>query len=119
MQLFPNDSTGANAETVMWTTRFGGPPADHDVSVVRTAKLLNTNYGPSFYEGMDTKSNETVDPESQGMFVGIISARSKTTGADVSPPTTFVLSWHWTFANLGGDPSQNRCYVAGNFYTGR
>jgi hypothetical protein len=119
VQLFPNDSTGTNAETVMWTTRFGGPPSQSGLSNVRTAKLLNTIYGPSFYEGMNTKSDETVDPESQGMFVGIVSARNKTTGADIVPPTTFVLSWHWTFANLGGDPSQNRCYVAGNFYTGR
>lgn len=119
VQVFPEDSTGSKTETVMWTTRFGGPPSQYNVSVVRTAKLLNTNYGPSFYEGMDTQSGQSVDPESQGMFTGIISSRNKTTGADVTPPTTFVLSWHWTFANLGGDPSQNRCYVAGNVYTGR
>ena len=119
VQLFPNDSTGANIETVMWTTRFGGPSSQSGLSNVRRAELINTFYGPSFYEGMNTKSDETVDPESQGMFVGIISARNKTTGADVVPPTTFVLSWHWTFANLGEDASHNRCYMAGNFYTGR
>jgi hypothetical protein len=118
IQVFPNDSTGANSETEMWTTRHGGPPQDAGKSVVRTAKLLNLNYGASFYEGMNTKSDETVDPESQGMFTGIIVSRPKGGGADLAPPTTFVISWHWHFANLyEGGASENRCYVSGNFYT--
>ncbi|HEX3738057.1 MAG TPA: hypothetical protein VHV53_10985 [Solirubrobacterales bacterium] len=118
VQIFPNDSTGSSAETVMWTTRYGGPPQDSEKAVVRTAKLLNTGYGPSFYEGMNTKSDEFVDPESHGMFVGIISSRPKGVGADLAPPTTFVLSWYWHFANLyEGGAGENRCYVSGNFYT--
>jgi hypothetical protein len=120
VQLFPSDSSGSVAETTMWTTRFGGPPSQHDLSVVREAKLLSTAYGPSFYEGMNTQSGQSVDTESQGMFVGIISSRTKTTGGDLAHPTTFVLSWHWHFANLGeGGAGENRCYVSGNFYTGR
>jgi Collagen triple helix repeat (20 copies) len=120
VQLFPYDSNGSVAETVMWTTRFGGAQGHSDESVVRTAKLLNSDYGPSFYEGMNTQSGQSVDPESQGMFVGIISSRTKSTGGDLAHPTTFVLSWHWHFANLGeGGSGENRCYVTGNFYTGR
>jgi hypothetical protein len=118
IQVFPNDSTGSYSETEMWTTRHGGPPQDANKSVVRTAKLLNLNYGASFYEGMNTKPDETVDPESQGMFTGIIVSRPKGGGADLAPPTTFVISWHWHFANLyEGGAAENRCYVSGNFYT--
>ncbi len=120
VQLFPNDSTGSRTETVMWTRRFGGPPSDQGESVVRKAALLNPFYGPSFYEGMNTRSDRSVDPRSQGTFTGIISARNKTVGPDVAPPTTFTLNWDWEFANLGeGNPDGNRCRVAGNFYTAR
>ena len=119
VQLFPSDSTGARTQTVMWTTRSGGPPSDQGESVVRKAALLNPFYGPSFYEGMNTRSDRSVDPQSQGTFTGIVSARNKTTGPDVAPPTTFTLDWSWEFANLGeGNPAGNRCRVSGNLYTG-
>jgi hypothetical protein len=102
---------------VMWTARTGGPDGDKNVTVVRRAGPLDQNSG-SFFEGMNTQASG-YDQHSTGKFVGIISARSDA-GGDPVPPTTFVLTWHWNFddgPSLGAN--NNRCYVAGNFYSQR
>jgi hypothetical protein len=97
-------------DSEMWAAITRG----NEVSV-RAAAHRSPAYGDQFNLGLNVLNG--TEPESQGSMVGIISSRGPftTPGGEGPPPTTFHLSWYWSFA----DPYGPRCYVAGRLETGR
>lgn len=98
------------SDSEMWASIMRG----EEVSV-RAAAHRALSWGDEFNLGLNVVKG--TKPESQGSMVGIISARGKfgSPGEPGPPPTTFHLSWYWSFADTQGP----RCYVAGTFATGR
>jgi hypothetical protein len=99
-----------SSDSEMWGAIMRG----EEVSV-RAAARRAPPWGNEFNLGLNMVNG--TEPESQGSMVGIISSRGKfgSPGEAGPPPTTFHLSWYWSFA----DPYGPRCYVAGTFETGR
>jgi hypothetical protein len=99
-----------NADSEMWAAITRGEEV-----TVRAAARRATSWGKEFNLGLNVVNG--TEPESQGSMVGIISSRGQfgSHGEVVPPPTTFHLSWYWSFADGYGP----RCYVAGIFATGR
>lgn len=99
-----------NADSEMWAAITRG----NEVSV-RAAARRSPFYGNEFNLGLNVVNGS--EPESEGSMVGIISSRGAfaAPGGEGPPPTTFHLSWHWSFADAYGP----RCYVAGRFQTQR
>jgi hypothetical protein len=97
-------------DSEMWAAIMRG----NEVSV-RAAARRSPAYGDQFNLGLNVVNG--TESESQGSMVGIISARGlfEAPGGEGPPPTTFHLSWYWSFADSYGP----RCYVAGRFQTGR
>jgi hypothetical protein len=101
------------ADSEMWGAIMRG----EEVSV-RAAARRAPSWGNQFNLGLNrAKDALTEEPESEGSMVGIISSRGAfgSPGESGPPPTTFHLSWYWSFADGYGP----RCYVAGTFTTGR
>jgi hypothetical protein len=98
------------ADSEMWAAIMRG----EEVSV-RAAARRAASWGDEFNLGLNVVNG--TEPESQGSMVGIISSRGQfgSPGEAVPPPTTFHLSWYWSFADGYGP----RCYVAGTFATSR
>jgi hypothetical protein len=101
---------GQSSDSEMWGAIMRG----EEVSV-RAAARRAPSWGNEFNLGLNIVNG--TEPESQGSMVGIISSRGKfgSPGEAGPPPTTFHLSWYWSFADTYGP----RCYVAGTFETGR
>lgn len=97
-------------DSEMWAAIVRG----NEVSV-RAAARRSPAYGDQFNLGLNVVNG--TEPESQGSMVGIVSSRGpfQSPGGEGPPPTTFHLSWYWSFADSYGP----RCYVAGRFETGR
>ncbi|WP_354699405.1 hypothetical protein DSM112329_05121 [Paraconexibacter sp. AEG42_29] len=86
--------------------------AENPITVKFAHRELYT--GPTFREGFNLKAFSPTY-RGQGGMVGIISQRGRRGaigGPATAKPTTFRLTWHWTF-----DDGNPRCYVAGAFYT--
>jgi hypothetical protein len=98
------------SDSEMWAAIMRG----EEVSV-RAAAHRATSWGDQFNLGLNVVKG--TEPESEGSMVGIISSRGEfgSPGEPGPPPTTFHLSWYWSFADSYGP----RCYVAGTFATGR
>jgi hypothetical protein len=98
------------ADSEMWAAIMRG----NEVSV-RAAARRSPFYGEQFNLGLNVVNGG--EAEGQGSMVGIISSRGAfgAPGGEGPPPTTFHLSWHWSFADAYGP----RCYVAGRFETER
>jgi hypothetical protein len=98
------------SDSEMWAAIMHG----EEVSV-RAAAHRASSWGNEFNLGLNMVNG--TEPESQGSMVGIISSRGQfgSPGEPGPPPTTFHLSWYWSFADSYGP----RCYVAGTFATGR
>jgi hypothetical protein len=107
VNFIPYDQ-GSDSE--MWAAIMRG----NEVSV-RAAAHRSPFYGGQFNLGLNMVNGS--EPESQGSMVGIVSSRGAfaSPGGEGPPPTTFHLSWHWSFTDAYGP----RCYVAGRFETGR
>lgn len=107
IDFYPYDE-GSDSE--MWAAIMRG----EEVSV-RAAARRSPDYGKEFNLGLNAVNG--TEPEAQGSMVGIISSRGPfgSPGGLGPPPTTFHLSWHWSF----GDAYGPRCYVAARFETGR
>ncbi len=103
--------------TTMWTARHGGNVDDADspkVTVVRTARLDRHNQ-KQFNESFNT-AKVGYDPVSVGSMRGIITTEPWYPGTKTPAPTTFELSWHWSFQDApDATNSQNRCYVSATF----
>jgi hypothetical protein len=99
-----------NSDSEMWAAIMRG----NEVSV-RAAARRSPFFGNEFNLGLNTVNGS--EAEGQGSMVGIISSRGAfaSAGGAGPAPTTFHLSWHWSFADAYGP----RCYVAGKFETGR
>ncbi len=99
-----------SADSEMWAAIMRG----NEVSV-RAAARRSPFYGDQFNLGLNVVNGG--EAEGQGSMVGIISSRGAfgAPGGGGPPPTTFHLSWHWSFADGYGP----RCYVAGRFETQR
>lgn len=99
-----------DADSEMWAAVMRG----NEVSV-RAAARRSPFFGNQFNLGLNVVNGG--EAEGQGSMVGIISSRGAfgAPGGEGPPPTTFHLSWHWSFADAYGP----RCYVAGRFETGR
>jgi hypothetical protein len=97
-------------DSEMWAAIARG-----DEISVRAAARRSPAYGVQFNLGLNVVNGG--EDESQGSMVGVISSRGPfgAPGGEGPPPTTFHLSWHWSFADAYGP----RCYVAGRFETGR
>jgi hypothetical protein len=110
------------ADSEMWAAiMHGNEPGEEELSKevsVRAAARRAPDWGSEFNLGLNRKKDAvTEEPESEGSMVGIISSRGPfgSPGEAGPPPTTFHLSWYWSFADSYGP----RCYVAGTFATGR
>ncbi|MCW3015477.1 MAG: collagen-like protein, partial [Solirubrobacterales bacterium] len=109
------------ADTTMWTLRtddrpltyYDDPARAAESPVAVRAARREANTGPEFNEGFNLKAFAPTY-RAQGSFIGIISSRGdrKVIGGPGPAPTTFRLTWHWTF-----DDGNPRCYVAGSFFT--
>jgi hypothetical protein len=100
-------------DSEMWAAIMHG----EEVSV-RAAARRAASWGNEFNLGLNrAKDAVTEEPEAEGSMVGIISSRGPlgSPGEPGPPPTTFHLSWYWSFSDSYGP----RCYVAGTFATGR
>jgi hypothetical protein len=108
-----------SSDSEMWAAiMHGNQPGREELGKevsVRAAAGRAESWGEEFNLGLNVVNG--TEPESQGSMVGIISSRGKlgSPGEAGPPPTTFHLSWYWSFA----DPYGPRCYVAGTFETGR
>jgi hypothetical protein len=100
-------------DSEMWAAIMHG----QEVSV-RAAARRASSWGSEFNLGLNRAKNAVEEePEAQGSMVGIISSRGPfgSPGEPGPPPTTFHLSWYWSFNETEGG---SRCYVAATFATG-
>lgn len=93
------------ADTEMWGAMFYG-----DTTVVMAAARRASDWGDEFYLPLDESSHRS--SSEQGSMTGIISRRGSLgeLGGPGPPPTTFHISWYWSFADGYGP----RCYVNGS-----
>jgi hypothetical protein len=97
------------SDSEMWGAIFR-----NDETSIRAAARRSPFYGNQFNIGLNQVNGS--EPSSQGSMTGIISSRGPfgSPGGAGAAPTTFHLSWYWSFADGFGP----RCYVAGVFVTG-
>lgn len=106
VNFVPND---LGDDTEMWATMFYG-----NTTVVMAAARRASDWGNEFYLPLQESSSPA--SSEQGSMTGIISSRGPFGGLDGPgpPPTTFHISWYWSFADGYGP----RCYVNGSAVTG-
>ncbi len=96
-------------DTEMWGTMFYD-----NTTVVMAAARRASDWGDEFYLPLDESSSPS--SSEQGSMTGIISSRGPFGELDGPgpPPTTFHISWYWSFADGYGP----RCYVNGSAVSG-